>query len=66
MPIIKVHVEAFLWYILVSDEATKATFGYWGTACVLSPFPLLPLRSVVSMIIIAVGIVIPGSILRLV
>ena len=66
MPVIEVHAEALLWYILASDEATKATFGYWGTACVLSPFPLLPLRSVVFMIIIAVGIVVPGSILWLV
>ena len=66
MPIIEVHAEALLWYILASDEATKATFGYWGTACVLSPFPLLPLRSAVFMVIIAVGIVVPGSILWLV
>ena len=65
MSIFEVHTEAFLWYILISDEATETALGYWGPACVLPPSPLLPLRSIISMIVIVVGSVIPGLILRL-
>ena len=63
--ILEVHAKAFLWYIFVSYETTKTTLSYWRTIRVLSPFPILPLGSVVSVVLIDIGIVASGSVLRL-
>ena len=63
--ILEIHTEAFLWYILISDETTETALGYWGPICLLSSSPFLPLRPVISLVVIVVGSVIPWLILLL-